>query len=104
MVRLLGEPKLSSLPYEQMERISEIAEEAALRSIMSRVPKRGISDLSISVEFEEAEAVNVEVDVEIRLSPLFKNINAKELAEESVKAAFQAVEKSLRESRCLSER
>ena len=100
----MGELRVSSLPYEQIERIGEIAEEAARRSIVSRVPKRGISDLSISVELEEAETVNVEVDVEIELSPLFRNMNPKKLADASVKAAFEAVEGYLRECGCRLER
>ena len=87
---------MSPLTHEQIERIGEIAEGAARKSILSRVPNRGISDLSISVELEEAEAVNVEVDVEIELSPLFKDTDPEELAEESVRAAFEAVEEYLR--------
>lgn len=100
----LGELRAFALTDEQIERIGEVAEEAARKSIVSRIPKRGISNLSISVELEEAEAVNVEVDVEIELSPLLKRINAKTLAEESVKASFEAVEKFLRESGCRFER
>ncbi len=103
-MKLLGEMRTTSLPDEQIERIGEIAEEAARKSIMSRVPKRGISNLSISVELEETETVNVEVDVEIELSPLLKGINAKTLADESVTAAFEAVEEYLRETGCRSGR
>jgi len=100
----LGEMRTTSLSDEQIERIGEIAEEAARKSIMSRVPKRGISNLSISIELEETETVNVEVDVEIELSPLLKGINAKTLADESVTAAFKAVEEYLRETGCRSGR
>jgi hypothetical protein len=96
----LGELKASSLSYEQMEKICEVAEEAARKNVMSRVPSRGISDLSISVDAEQSETVDVEVDVEIMLSPLFKNINVEELAEESVEAAFEAVEKYVGEIEC----
>ena len=103
-MKLLGEPRGSSLLPEQIERIGEIAEEAARRSVLSRIPKRGISDLSISVELEEDTAVNVEVDVEMELSPAFKNTDAEKLAKESVQAAFDAVEKYMRESGCRFER
>lgn len=76
-------------------KICEIAEEAARKYVMSRVPKEHISDLSISIELESEETLSVNVDVEVRISPLYKNINAKEVAERSVKAAFDAVEKHL---------
>ncbi|MCW4020169.1 MAG: DUF3194 domain-containing protein [Candidatus Bathyarchaeota archaeon] len=100
----MGERTKSSLSDKQMERVCEIAEEAARRHIVSRVPSRRISDLSISVDLEESENFNIEVDVELTLSPLFKGVNAKKLAEESVQAAFEAVEKCLRESKCRSRR
>jgi len=97
-VNFLGQPQRPPLSYEEMEKICEIAEEAARKNIMARVPSRGVSDLSISVDLEEAETLNVEVDVEVMLSPLFKNIDVEKLAEESVKAAFEAVEEYLRNS------
>lgn len=86
---------LSSLTYEELERICDIAEEAARKYITSKVPKGGISDLTISVSLESSKSLNVNVDVEVRLSPLYGNVNVKELVKGSVKAAFEAVEKHL---------
>lgn len=73
-----------------------MAEEAARRHIFSKVPKNGVSDISISVSLENAEVLNVDVDVEVRLSPLYRRINVKDLVEEAVKAAFEAIEKYLK--------
>jgi len=103
-VALLGDAKVSSLSSEQMERLCEVAEEAARESIVSIVSRRGISDLSIIAGLEEAETLNMEVDVEVILSPSLRSTDARRLAEESVKAAFEAVEKYLRESGCQSNR
>lgn len=86
---------LSSLTYEEMEKLCEIAEEAARKYIMSKVPSEYISDVSISVDLEGSESLNVEVDVEVELSPLYKKVNVKEIVEGSVKAAFDAIEKYL---------
>ena len=85
-----------------MEKLCEIAEEAARKHVASRVPKRAISDMSVSVDLKESEALDVEVEVDLTLSPLFKEIDAKELADEAVKAAFEAAEKYLRQIRCPS--
>ena len=80
----------------ELENICNMAEEAARKYVMSRVPKEGISDLTIFVDVEEgSEALNVDVDVEVKLSPLYRNLNAEEIAEGSVKAAFKAVEEYL---------
>jgi len=91
----LSKRPLSSLTYEEMEKLCEIAEEAARKYIMSKVPSEYISDVSISVDLEGSESLNVEVDVEVELSPLYKKVNVKEIVEGSVKAAFDAIEKYL---------
>ena len=100
----LREVRRTSLSYEQLERLCEIAEEAAREYVASRIPDRGISDLSISVNSVDSETLNLEIDVEITLSPLFRKVNAKKLAEEAVNAAFKAAEEYLREISCHSKK
>ncbi|MEM2111749.1 MAG: DUF3194 domain-containing protein [Candidatus Bathyarchaeia archaeon] len=96
----MGTLQLSSLSYDQIEKICEIAEEAARKYVISKVPSRRISDLTISIDLEETETLNISVDVEVKLSALFKDVNVKEIARDSVKAAFEAVEKYLSEFKC----
>jgi len=103
-VNSLEEVRKTSLSYEQLERLCEIAEEAARRYVTSRIPDRGISDLSISVNSTDSEALNLEIDVEIILSPLFKKVDVKKLTEEAINAAFKAAEEYLREITCHSEK
>jgi len=103
-VNSLEEVRKTSLSYEQLERLCEIAEEAARRYVTSRIPDRGISDLSISVNSTDSEALNLEIDVEIMLSPLFRKVDVKKLAEEAINAAFKAAEEYLREITCHSEK
>ena len=87
---------LPPLSDEELENICNIAEEAARKYVMYRVPKEMITDLTISVDVEKkSEVLNVDVDVEVRLSPLYGKVNVKEIAEGSVNAAFEAVEKYL---------
>lgn len=97
MLCALRKRPISSLSYEELEKICEIAERAARKYIMSKVPKEYISDASISVDLESLDSLSIDIEVELRLSPLCKNINADEIAKESVKAAFDAVEKYLGE-------
>jgi len=101
-VKSLKEVRKPSLSYTQLESLCEIAEEAVRRYVYSKIPSRGISDLSISVNSVDSEILNLEVDVEITLSPLFKKVDVKKLAEEAVEAAFKAAEDYLREITCRS--
>jgi len=90
------------LTYEQLERLCEIAEEAARKYITSRVPKRRISDISISVDSMDSERLNLSVDVEVRLSPVLRNVDVEELVKGAINAAFKTAEDYLREISCHS--
>jgi hypothetical protein len=103
-VKFLGGAGIHSLTNEHAEKLCEIAEEAARKYVALKVPKRAILDLSVSVELKESEALDVEVEVDLVLSPLFKDIDAENLADEAVKAAFKATEKYLRQIKCPSKR
>lgn len=94
---------IPSLTYEELEKICEIAEEAARRYIFSRVKKEYVSDISILVDLESLESLNVNIEVEVRLSPFCRSVNAKEIAEGSVRAAFETIEKFLKDIRMRSE-
>jgi len=97
MVKLLQQSRASSLSEGQLETLAEIAEETARKHILTKVPNRGISDLRIMVNMDGTEELNVEVDVEVTLSPLFKDMDVKKLADDAVKEAFKALEKHLEE-------
>jgi len=94
-----GIPELTA---EQVEKLCEVAEEAARRHILSKVPMRRISDFDITVEVEGLKPLNVIVDVSLELSPLMRNYDAEKLVEEAVKKAFNAVDNYLRELSCKS--
>ena len=94
-----GIPELTA---EQVEKLCEVAEEAARRHILSKVPMRKISDFDITVEVEGLKPLNVTVDVNLELSPLMRNYDAEKLVEEAVKKAFNAVDNYLRELSCKS--
>jgi len=96
----LEEIGIPELTPEQVEELCEVAEEAARRHILSRVPLSRITDLSVSVDVTGSRPVTVDVDLEVALSPLTKDVDVQGLADEARDRAFSAVEKRLREIAC----
>ena len=97
----LGIPELTS---EQIEGLCGVAEEAARKYILSKVPSKRIETLNISVEAEGAKPLTLTVDIDIELSPLMKNFEVQKLVDEAIKEAFTSAEKYLRKLACNSHR
>jgi len=93
---------ISELDSEQIEELCSIAEEAARRYVLSKVPAKRIETLDISVETEGMKPTTLTVEVSITLSPLMKDFDVQNLVDEAVKEAFSSAEKYLRELRCHS--
>lgn len=96
--------ELPDLSPEDIEKICEIAEEAARKYIMSKVSLRKISDMDITVEVDGTKPFNVSVEVDLELSPLMRDYNVQELVDEAVGKAFEAIEAYLRELKCKSKK
>ena len=94
-------PKLTS---EQIEELCVVAEEAARKYVLSRVPSKRIENLDVSVDAEGTKPVNLKVDIDINLSPLMKNFDTQRLVDEAVKQAFATAERYLRELKCHSKK
>lgn len=101
-MKLLEEIGISELTEEQMQTLSETAEEAARDHILSMVPKRKISTLDITVEAVGTKPVTISVDVDLALSPVMKTCNAEKLTHKATERAFEAAEQYLRELSCKS--
>jgi hypothetical protein len=89
----LGIPELS---IEQTEALCALAENAARKYILSKVSSRMVERLDISVEAEGSKPVNVSVEINLALTAEAKNVDAQALVNEATRAAYEAVEKSLR--------
>ena len=94
-----GIPKLTD---EQIEEICQIAEEAARKYILSKVPLKKISDFDITVETEGVKPLNISVEISLELSPLMRNYDTEKLVKEAVKKAFEAIDKHLKGLSCKS--
>ena len=102
MKKFLEEIGIPELTAEQVEELCKIGEKAVRDYISSKIPARRISALDITLDVEGAKPITVNVDIEIVLSPLIKNYDAKKLAEEAKQKAFNAIEEYLRDIACKS--
>jgi hypothetical protein len=96
-VEEIGLPELTS---EQIEELCLTAENAAREYVLSKVPAKQIETLNISVEAEATKPLTLTVEVDILLSPLMKNFDARKLSDEAMREAFASAEKYLRELKC----
>ncbi len=95
----IGIPELTP---KQLEKLCEIGEKAAREYVYSKVSPRKVSELNIFVDTEGTKPVAVNIDVEITLSPLVKDYDAKKLAKEATEKAFEAIKQHLSEIACKS--
>ncbi len=95
----LGIPKLNG---KQVEEFCSIVEKSAREYVLSKISKRRIEELNISVESEGTKPLRLTVEVDVLLSPLMKNIDVQKLVYEAVKEAFTSAENYLRKLKCHS--
>ncbi len=96
MVKSLVDLGIPELTDEQIEEVSQAAENAARKHIFSKIKQKLVERLDISVEAEGAKPVSLAVEVDLVLLPEAKGINQQALVEEAVKKAFEAIESYLR--------
>jgi cytochrome c oxidase assembly protein Cox11 len=89
----IGIPELSD---EQIETLSQIAENVARKYIFSKINQKLVENLNIRIEAEGAKPIYFTIEVDLALLPEAKNIKEKTLSEEGVKVAFEAIETYLR--------
>ena len=89
----LGIPELTT---EQIETLCSMAENAAKKYVLSKVPSKMVDKLDISVEAEGSKPVNVTVEIDLSLTLQAKDIDAQALVKEAIKEAHKASENYLR--------
>jgi hypothetical protein len=83
-----------------MQRLSEIADEAARTHVFSEVNARNIAKLDVAVETVGSKPVTVSIEVDLLLSPTINQQKTASLADDATKKAFHAVEQYLSELSC----
>ncbi len=92
----MGKLGFSELSAEQIEQLTQTAEEAARKFVLSKVSSKNVDRLDISVEAEGTKPVKVTVEINLRLDQQTKGVNAEELTKQATNAAHLAAENFLR--------
>lgn len=87
----LGFPELSA---EQIELLCQTAEEAARKSILSKVSNKDIERLDIAVEVEGTKPVNVTVEINLLLAKTSQD-DAEAYVKSAIAEAHRATENFL---------
>ena len=98
----LEEIGIAELTDEQLEQLCETGERAARAYILSKVPRKHISTLDITIDTQGSKPVTVNVEVDLELSQLVKDVNVDELAKQATQKAFDAAKQYLCELSCKS--
>jgi hypothetical protein len=95
-VKLVVELGIPELTTEQIETLSQTAENAARKCVLSKVSSKMVDKLIISVEAEGSKPVNVTVEIELVLTPQAMGVDAEALVKEATNEAHRATEQYLR--------
>ncbi len=79
------------LTDEELDKVSEVAVEAAENYILSRVSKKEILDLDINADITYEDVLNVDITVDIDLDEL-SAADENEIAESAVDAALKELD------------
>ena len=96
----IGIPELTS---EQLERLCEIADDTARGFILSRISQKGF-ELEATIDVVGSKPIEVRIDLEVDLSPLIKDYDARKLVDEATAQVFIAIERYLSGLQCKPEK
>jgi hypothetical protein len=82
---------LKKLNDQELDKVSDVAVEAAETYIFSRVSKKEILDLDINADITYQDALNVAITIDINLDEL-STVDENELAENAVEAALNELD------------
>ena len=98
----LEEIGVDELTEKQLEQLCEAGERAAQAYILSKVPRKHITTLDITIDTQGSKPVTVNVEVELELSESMKAFNVDELAKQATQKAFDGARQYLCELSCKS--
>jgi len=91
------EPAISQLTIEELQSVCLAIEKAVRSFVLSKVAAPLVDDLNIVVGVEGQQPVSVDVDVDIRLSPVLRDICLDDLLEAAIDQGFEAGEETAKE-------
>lgn len=87
---------IRGISEDNVVELCELAESVVRSHIFSRIPRRQILDLDVTIEADLNEALTITIDIDVTLSPFFQG-NLEEIEEEAIEKAFKIIERRLRE-------
>jgi len=91
------ETAISELSLDELQSVCESTESGVRRFIFSKVTNNLVDDLNILVDADASVPASVNIAVDLRLSPLVKEVNATRLVEAAVDLGFRLVEEKTME-------
>lgn len=91
------ETAISKLSLDELQSVCESAELKIRRFIFSKVASNLVDDLNILVDADASAPASINIEVDLRLSPLVKEVNAAKLVEDAIDHGFLLVEEKTRE-------
>ena len=88
---------MKKLNDQELDKVSDVAGEAAETYIFSRVSKKEILDMDINAKINYDETLNVEILVDIDLDRL-STVDEEQLAEDAVEAALHELDSFIDEN------
>lgn len=88
----------------QIEELCSVAEEAARKYVLSKVPLKKVETLNISSDAEGSKPVALAVEVDVVLASSMRNFDVQGLVDGAVKEAFISARKYLRGLSCHSKK
>ena len=82
---------MKKLNDQELDKVSDVAVDAAEKYIFSRVSKKEIRDLDINADITYQDVLNVAITVDINLDEL-STVDENELAENAVEAALNELD------------
>ncbi len=95
-MELLEELRIPQLTTEQIEELCAVAEKNARKHVLSKISSKKLEIMDVIVEAEDTKPLSLNVKVEIVLSAQRGKYGSKELADEAIRTAFEAIEDYLR--------
>lgn len=86
---------LAALSSDELKAICEAGESAAREYILSRVDKRLIRHLSISIATEKKKGITFSADIDLDLEPVV-DVSAEELADMAAQVALDSIDDKMR--------
>lgn len=91
------DPAISELDLDELQLVCEATEAEIRRFIFSKVARKLVDDLNVTVSVNGFHPASIDIELEIQLSPLLKSVDVDGLIEDAVDHGFRSAEEKAKE-------